>query len=464
MTRRLNVPYSLTRKRIRASFSKYNVFNAMTWRKQRPLSTQYRQLFFAKQESRAYHGDRLTEQQFKNHFRAEQPVRTPLESRGPEREIPFGLQTFVGLERRLDFAVFRSFFASSVRQAAFFILKGSVMVNGVKVRSPGYILRPGDMFSVSPQRVLFALGRPKPSVNQSIKLTNNIIKKFNKYIDRCHANPEKMWKKRLENRRKHRVYNARLEATAGQKREQRVQQIKQNFETQRSELEPTQLLKQIMLGQFVPRKPELNSLVIEIRQQMKPAEQVLKNDVISATSANSATSATSANSTSSTNSTNSANSTNSSTSQLPQLDRLIKSEQEVLEQQYKADLAAAQTPVYDPEFVNRLPPKLDLLPEDADPQSVKLNLPFSSTGKLYGLSDPAKSWFTPWSMRQFVPTFAVLPHHIEICFESCHAVYLRDPVARPGHSEIISPFSLDIHERAYLWYIARRRKHLPKLD
>ena len=72
---------------------------------------------------------------------------------------------------------------------------------------------------------------------------------------------------------------------------------------------------------------------------------------------------------------------------------------------------------------------------------------------MFGLADPSKCYFTPWKPRQFLPVFAVLPKHLEISFPTCHAVYLRDPVARPGESEVISPFDEDIHERSYMYYV-----------
>jgi ribosomal protein S4 len=46
---------------------------------------------------------------------------------------PYMQMTFAPLERRLDTAVFRAMFASSVRQARQFIIHGAVKVNGKKV-------------------------------------------------------------------------------------------------------------------------------------------------------------------------------------------------------------------------------------------------------------------------------------------------------------------------------------------
>ena len=52
----------------------------------------------------------------------------------PVRKItPYMQQLYWPLERRLDTAIFRAMFASSVRQARQFVVHGAVTVNGIKV-------------------------------------------------------------------------------------------------------------------------------------------------------------------------------------------------------------------------------------------------------------------------------------------------------------------------------------------
>ncbi|KAL9617473.1 MAG: hypothetical protein Q9160_007736 [Pyrenula sp. 1 TL-2023] len=87
------------------------------------------------------------------------------EQSGPRKNrtppTPYMQMTFAPLERRLDTAVWRALFASSTRQARQFVIHGSVTVNGKRMRHPGYLLNPGDMFQVHPDRVLFATGQTK---------------------------------------------------------------------------------------------------------------------------------------------------------------------------------------------------------------------------------------------------------------------------------------------------------------
>ncbi|ODQ68219.1 alpha-L RNA-binding motif-containing protein [Nadsonia fulvescens var. elongata DSM 6958] len=75
---------------------------------------------------------------------------------------------------------------------------------------------------------------------------------------------------------------------------------------------------------------------------------------------------------------------------------------------------------------------------------------------LYGRADPNRPYFSPWAMRPFLAPWAIYPAHIEISFPTCHAVYMRDPVARPGQSEVISPFGIETHDKAYSFYVRKR--------
>jgi ribosomal protein S4 len=50
-------------------------------------------------------------------------------------QVPYMHMTYAPIERRLDTAIFRALFASSVRQARQFVIHGQVKVNGKKVGS-----------------------------------------------------------------------------------------------------------------------------------------------------------------------------------------------------------------------------------------------------------------------------------------------------------------------------------------
>ena len=126
--------FSLTRKLPRMSWNKYNLYNIAS--KEMPNmnnKTLFQQKWVAKRETRAYHGDELTEKQFKKRFfnpklptvnAASQTVPYP----------PVSVLTFAELERRLDFVVFRANFCSSIYAARQLIVHGKVNVNGKKVQ------------------------------------------------------------------------------------------------------------------------------------------------------------------------------------------------------------------------------------------------------------------------------------------------------------------------------------------
>ena len=107
---------------------------------------------------------------------------------------------------------------------------------------------------------------------------------------------------------------------------------------------------------------------------------------------------------------------------------------------------------YSPDYTKKLKFH-DKLNKDAvleDELVAQVNLPWQQG--LFGRQDPTKKYFTPWTPRAFIGAFAILPAHIEINFATCHAVYMRDPIARPGHSEVITPFPEHLHQRAYMYY------------
>ncbi|KAK6525699.1 mitochondrial 37S ribosomal protein nam9 [Arthrobotrys megalospora] len=189
--------FALKRPYPRQSWNKHAVYNLYRYRQPGTANrTFYQQKFRAKQETRRFHGEYLTERKWNSMFRhtlrgvvsmdpavmarddgssvvsgrgsgTDEPPRRLIGTQEPEDEelsglrnprIPFAQMTFAPLERRLDTAVYRALFASSVRQARMMCLHGKVMVNGIKVPHAGYMLNPGDMFSVDPLLVMSAIG------------------------------------------------------------------------------------------------------------------------------------------------------------------------------------------------------------------------------------------------------------------------------------------------------------------
>ena len=70
--------------------------------------------------------------------------------------------------------------------------------------------------------------------------------------------------------------------------------------------------------------------------------------------------------------------------------------------------------------------------------------------------DPSKPYDTPWRPRDYMSAFAFIPRFLEVNQKICSAVYLRHPVARPGLSEVPTPFHPETNQLAFTWYLRRR--------
>lgn len=439
--------------------------------------TLYQQKWTAKQETRAYHGEHLTESRWQAVFHPKLDSVAQLDASlrgGKEDETPFLLQTFAALEKRLDFAVFRAMFASSVRQARQFILQGNVFVNGVKIAHPNYTLKPGDVFRVRPGKVLEALGAKKPGFQEALKIDKTQITLWNKYVKEAKTNPRGVWNEKLA---KYRAMD-----DSNPKKLQFLEFLKQYNKTlEVQELQelnsctPASMLAQILttyrrsdkdilnvedFTAVVGKDPKLAKLAFDCFQEITKSgeftreslqtqnpEQIseLTHKLLSPTDEMKAKLSDGAKV--------------SIRSAKKHLSELSKQYSVSVRRSYegkKGDQSAVEIP-YDEKWASQLRyhERFDLkeLAENEKKAQEAINLPWQS--HLYGRQDPKKPYFTPWKPRPFLAPFAILPHHLEISFKTCHAVYLRDPVARPGHSEVISPFDLPVHERAYMYYVRR---------
>lgn len=61
-----------------------------------------------------------------------------------------------------------------------------------------------------------------------------------------------------------------------------------------------------------------------------------------------------------------------------------------------------------------------------------------------------------WSPRNYMSAFAFIPRYLEVNQNVCSAVYLRHPVARPGLAEVPSPFGPETGLLSFQWYLRRR--------
>jgi len=70
--------------------------------------------------------------------------------------------------------------------------------------------------------------------------------------------------------------------------------------------------------------------------------------------------------------------------------------------------------------------------------------------------DASKPYATPWRPREWMSAFAFVPRYLEVHQKICSAVYIRHPVARPGLAEVPTPYGQEINMLAHNWYLRRR--------
>lgn len=70
--------------------------------------------------------------------------------------------------------------------------------------------------------------------------------------------------------------------------------------------------------------------------------------------------------------------------------------------------------------------------------------------------DPKKD--TPFWLPLYASPNIFIPAYLETSFTTCSVIYVRHPTARPGYSEIPTPYDADgsVVRYAWEWYVKRR--------
>lgn len=65
---------------------------------------------------------------------------------------------------------------------------------------------------------------------------------------------------------------------------------------------------------------------------------------------------------------------------------------------------------------------------------------------------------TPFYLPPYASPWLFIPAYIEPSFATCSAIYVRHPTARPGYSEIPTPYDADgeVIRFAWEWYVKNR--------
>ncbi|PGG99278.1 hypothetical protein AJ79_08584 [Helicocarpus griseus UAMH5409] len=478
----------------------YNLKNAML--PPTNAKTFFQQKWLAKSLARTYHGEQVRETQWEKMFSRRLRSVVPMDAnylarndgsnesagrgaglegvgRGKAPPTPYMQMTFAPLERRLDVAIFRALFASSTRQARQFVIHGSVTVNGKKMRYPGYLLNPGDMFQVDPERVMFATGAPKdPQQRRSGRrrrgrkpaATEEPANEEPANEDSAEAKAEKA--------------SASESAEEAGESAESAEQSAENAEEQKK-LSPEEA-RNTLTRLLVQAKDILSNKDLSApsqRQNLNNFRKGVRQVLSSSSDASSNT-----------------NVVEDLESQFLRLKALAEapappspSSNQEPESQSESPQKPTPTPSTLPESV---------LPSSTNPPTSAVNLNSSSPKQTSSPSTPQdpvltaalkqaienpskpldkstlpsriteedlavlrralsqmhenpidslKPYATPWRPRDYMSAFAFIPRYLEVNQNICAAVYVRHPVARPGRSEVPSPYPESINGAAFTW-------------
>ncbi|KAK6004570.1 hypothetical protein QM012_008432 [Aureobasidium pullulans] len=428
--------HGLKKPKVRADWSKWTLYNIS--RLQTPYAaskTFFQQKWLAKSLTRAYHGEQIREGKWTRMFDRRLPAVVPMDykllartdgseqaagrgsglsmssrkdgsERTPQR-TPYMHMTYFPTERRLDTAVWRALFASSARQARQFVVHGFVKVNGKKMQHPGYLLNPGDMFSVEPERVLFATGARKHNKNSPDTLQGRHEPDEVEQIvdDDAEDLLEESEKQDIEDSAKASAKSTKTTPSAESDPKAALKSLLARAQ------DITKDSREVLSGK---RKQDLRAFAKSVKQTMsrlrpsgiaKPGTETIDS----------------------------------------------------LEETLKA--IAAKVPTEDAPAEAALPDQQQkpVKREDAfrarkDAELLHAALARANENPI----DASKPYATPWRPREFMSAFAFIPRYLEVNQKICSAVYLRHPVARPGLAEVPTPFANETMALAFNWYLRRR--------
>ncbi|KAK7725717.1 hypothetical protein SLS57_003783 [Botryosphaeria dothidea] len=415
----------LKKPKIRADWSKETLYNISRATVPSAASkTFFQQKWNAKALTRAYHGEQIREKQWQRMFRRTLPAVVPMDHKylartdGSEEATgrgsgedeptditmrrksdmtPYMQMTFYPVERRLDTAIWRALFASSARQARQFVVHGWVKVNGKKMVYPGYMLNPGDMFQVDPDRVMWATGARKDEKRYFINVSK---KPENKAASRTASKDEESPAKDKE---------AETDAEKSAQGESTPEEAKVAEEALEVNEEDVKKTLKSLIERTDAMMDDTKEISAKRKQELRGFRQALRKMLSRARGISTSV-------------------TDDLEARLAVIsDKLVKAPKQVKE---------ASADAFSEEQEELLQQALEKMREN----------PF----------DPSKPYLTPWRPRSFMSAFAFIPRYLEVNQNICAAVYLRHPVARPGLAEVPTPFHYETNQLAFNWYLRRR--------
>ncbi|KAF4982750.1 hypothetical protein FZEAL_1703 [Fusarium zealandicum] len=358
---------------------------------------------------------------------------------------PYMQMSFAPLERRLDTAVFRAMFASSVRQARQFIIHGAVKVNGKKMVHPSYALNPGDMFQVQIEKVLYGTGEQKKP-DETVKKSNESLK----------AKEEKTKEWGLNQRSRILEHLASKEGQAAKPSDAKL--ADESLDEERAEMQvqlrrvknlrstAREILKGDMRNLSARQKKELRLFrdtakrFLSLPEDSKLGANQLLDEI-----------QTQIDKLGSVESFRKADPTPSSEETEEQMKQREEREQKDLE--FKTKVLEEGLDGFKDERERARASRI-LAREDLSRDEIR-RLAIIMKNDAENPVDESKPYATPWRPRAYMSAFAFIPRYLEVNPNVCAAVYLRHPVARKGMAEVPTPFSYLTNQLAHNWYLER---------
>lgn len=305
------------------------------------------------------------------------------------------------------------------------------------MRYPGYLLNPGDMFQVDPERVMFATGAPKSKTERrETRLERRKGESKGEDAEAKAEGAEESAEKGAE------------EGAAEGEGEKESAEVKA-AEAKEEELDTRETLKRLMTQAKSVMSSDKSDLPAKRKQELRGFQKAVRRVLSRSESSNILT--------------------GNLETQFSELLTLLKTKPAAKPSKDKASRAATETEAADPETEDAQPGEklTEAFQKAAENRTEEVDTSELSDDEVDTLKralvqmrdnpiDSSKPYATPWRPRDYMSAFAFIPRYLEVNQNICAAVYLRHPVARPGFSEVPSPFSEGINTAAFTWYLRRR--------
>lgn len=305
---------------------------------------------------------------------------------------------------------------------------------------PGYLLNPGDMFQVDPDRVMFATGEPKALVAQRTRRALRVEKQRRREQEKARALREEAEKAKLEEgaEQEQELTTGRPEETKKQPEAEGESQDSASPTDSKKERSGISIKRKaaqdrikaiIAKGKEIlsaKKKQDLRAKIAEINEIAKTATTLSNFEsalepIMSELKAPEPPKP------------QNNSSRRNQDNQEPNSSEVSKQDNENNDDEGGG---GAYKTVEERNEITRVVAALEELRDN----------PFDLT----------KPYATPWKPRPWMSPFVFIPRYLEVNQNICAAVYLRHPVARPGLAEVPSPFGAETGQLAFNWYLRRR--------